>query len=152
MIPNPSLAFGKSVQGNVPTGPKLTAVFFTLNAPLPTVNFNQGPIYQYKATGRQLKYQTAAQRNQIGTDVASAYQNLLAQREKLRTYQEHVLAESFEVARLARRSYEVGQSDITATLAAQQANVQVRSAYLDAVQSYQLAFTDLEQACGTPLE
>jgi cobalt-zinc-cadmium efflux system outer membrane protein len=152
MIPNPSLAFGKSVQGNVPTGPKLTAVFFTLNAPLPTVNFNQGPVYQYKATGRQLKYQTAAQRNQIGTDVASAYQNLLAQREKLRTYQEHVLAESFEVARLARRSYEVGQSDITATLAAQQANVQVRSAYLDAVQSYQLAFTDLEQACGTPLE
>ena len=152
MIPNPSLAFGKSVQGNVPTGPKLTAVFFTLNAPLPTVNFNQGPIYQYKATGRQLKYQTAAQRNQIGTDVASAYENLLAQREKLRTYQEHVLAESFEVARLARRSYEVGQSDITATLAAQQANVQVRSAYLDAVQSYQLAFTDLEQACGTPLE
>ena len=62
------------------------------------------------------------------------------------------LLTSAEVARLARRSYEVGQSDITATLAAQQANFQVRQAYLDAVSSYQGSFTDLEQAIGEPID
>jgi outer membrane protein TolC len=67
-------------------------------------------------------------------------------------YQDHVLSDSLEVARLAQRSYEVGQSDITSTLAAQQANVQIRSQYLDAVRDYQQAFTDLEQAVGEPLQ
>jgi len=152
VLPNPTIAFGKSTGGNAPTGPKITAVFFTLNVASPTGTFNQGQLFQYKATAKQLHYQMAAQRNQIATDVASAYQNLLASRGKLKIYQEHVLADSYEVARLARRSYEVGQSDITATLAAQQANVQIRSAYLDAVTSYQQSYTDLEQAFGRPLQ
>jgi len=152
IIPNPSLAFGKSTAGNPSLGPKLTAVFFTLNAEAPVSNFNQGDIFKYKATGKQLVYQVGSQKNQILSDVVSAYQNLIAQREKIRVYQEHVLADSLEVARLARRSYEVGQSDITSTLQAQQANVQIRGQYLDAVTSYANAFTDLEQSCGLPLQ
>jgi len=152
MIPNPSIAVGKSYAGNLPTGPKITAVFFTINVQSPTANFNQGNIAQFKATAKQLHYQIQAQRNQISADVSSAYQTMLGARAKLFTYQDHILADSYETARLARRSYEVGQSDITATLAAQQANVQIRSQYLDAVTTYQQSFTDLEQACGTPLQ
>jgi len=105
-----------------------------------------------RATIRQYYQQRTAQQNQINAEVSSAYNNLLAARERIRTYESHVLQDSEEVARLARRSYEVGQSDITSTLAAQQANVQVRSQYLDAVQAYQQAFTDLEQAVGEPLQ
>jgi cobalt-zinc-cadmium efflux system outer membrane protein len=151
-FPNPTLALGKSYGGNLPTGPKITAVFFTVNVQTPMTNINQGAIGQFKATARQLRYQISSQRNQISSDVSSAYQNLLAARGQLQTYQEHVLADSFEVARLARRSYEVGQSDITATLQAQQLNIQTRTVYLEAVTAYQNAFTDLEQACGIPLQ
>jgi outer membrane protein TolC len=152
MIPNPTIAVGKSYAGNLPTGPKITAVFFTINVQSPTSNFNQGNIVQYKATAKQLHYQIQSQKNQISAGVSSAYQTMLGARAKLFTYQDHILADSYETARLARRSYEVGQSDITATLAAQQANVQIRSQYLDAVSTYQQSFTDLEQACGTPLQ
>jgi cobalt-zinc-cadmium efflux system outer membrane protein len=152
ILPNPNLTFGHSSSGNAPTGPKLSSWFYTLNAECPIANWNQGDIFHYRATGTQLHYQVGAQRNQITSDVSSAYQNLIAQREKIRSYQEHVLADSYEVARLARRSYEVGQSDITSTLQAQQANVQIRVQYLDAVTSYSQAFTDLEQACGRPLQ
>ena len=116
------------------------------------VNFNQGSIYQYKATANQLKYQIASQRNQVESDVTSAYQNLLAAREKIRVYQERLLSDSEEVARLARRSYEVGQANITSTLQAQQSNIAVRSAYLAAVNDYASAFTDLEFAVGKPLQ
>ncbi len=152
IMPNPSLAFGKSTENNPSFGPKLSAWFMTLNAETPLSNWNQGDIFHFRATGRQLHYQIGAQRNQIMADVCSAYQNLVAQREKIRVYHEHVLTDSYEVARLARRSYEVGQSDITSTLQAQQNNVQIRSQYLDAVTSYAGAFTDLEQACGLPLQ
>ena len=51
---------------------------------------------------------------------------------------------------MARRGYEVGQTDLTATLAAQQANVQTKAAYLEAVRNYQQSLTDLEQAIGHP--
>ena len=152
VIPNAMLTFGKSSAGNPPTGPKLSATFFTLNAEVPFGNWHQGDIFTYKATAKQLHYQMGSLRNQVTSEITGAYQNLIAQREKIRAYQDHVLADSYEVARLARRSYEVGQSDITSTLQAQQANVAIRSQYLDAVMSYSLAFTDLEQACGKPLQ
>lgn len=152
IIPNPTLALGKSYGGNVPTGPKLTAVFFTVNAGMPMTDLNQGNIAFYKATAKQLRLQITSQRNQIAEDVATDYQNLISARDRLRLYQDQILSESARVARLAQRSYAVGQSDITSTLAAQQANVQTRSAYLDAVQAYESAFIDLEQACGVPLD
>ena len=152
VVPNPSVSFGNSVSGNAPSGPKVSSVFFTVIAESPITNWNQGEIYRLKATATQLKYELGAQKNIITAQVSSAYNNVLAARQKLKVYQEHILADSYEVARLARRSYEVGQSDITATLQVQQANVAVRSQYLDAVRAYQEAYTDLEQSCGRPLE
>ena len=152
IVPNPNIAFGKSTAGNVPAGPKVTAVFFTLNVQTPLTNSNQGNIARYRSTARQLKFQLLNQKNLIASDVTSAYQKLLANRDKLRAYQEHILADSSQVARLARRSYEAGQSDITAALQAQLENVTIRSAYLDAVNDYQTAFVNLEQSCGIPLQ
>ena len=151
IVPNTNFADGKSTAGNPPFGPRLTAVFMTLNQELPLANVQQGGNYLYRATGTQLRFQTLSQQNQVMADISSAYNNLVAAREKIRVYQERLLADSNRMARLSRRSYEAGQSDINATLAAQQANVQTRSAYLDAVSSYASAFTDLEVAVGRPL-
>lgn len=152
VIPNPSVGFGSSVSGNAPTGPKLSSIYVSLNIETPVTNWNQGEIFRLKAVGKQLKYEMDSQKNIITQQVSSAYNNVLAARQKLKVYQDHVLADSFEVARLARRSYEVGQSDITATLQVQQANINIRGQYLDAVRLYQDAYTELEQACGRPLE
>lgn len=152
IVPNASVGTGKSVTGNPPTGPKLNGFFVSVNVDVPVLTFQQGDISRLKATIHQYYRQYQGQENQVTAEVAAAYQTLIASRERIRVYQEHVLADSLEVARLAQRSYEVGQSDITATLAAQQANIQVRSQYLDAVTAYQQAFTDLEQAVGEPLQ
>lgn len=152
IIPNPTVGYGSSTNINLPTGPKLNGVFFTLNAELPIFSFSQGDIARLKANARQLTLQEAAIKNQITAEVTAAYITVLTARNRLKSYQEHVLADSAEVARLARRSYEAGQSDINATLLAQQANFQVRSDYLDAVSNYQTAITDLEQSMGEPVE
>jgi cobalt-zinc-cadmium efflux system outer membrane protein len=151
VIPDPQITSGRSVSNNPSVGPKLSGYFITLNIELPVFTYSQADIPRLKATIRQYHAQILSQRNQVVADVSSAYNHLIAARKKIATYQDHILADSEHVARLARRSYEVGRSDITSTLAAQQANVQVRQAYLDAVNSYQQAFTELEQAIGVPL-
>ncbi|HEY9793040.1 MAG TPA: TolC family protein [Candidatus Obscuribacterales bacterium] len=151
IIPDPQLVTGYSANGNGPSGPKIKAFFTTMNYELPFFTYGQGDIPRLKATIRQYQSQIISQRNQINADVSHAYNHLINARKKILVYQDHILAESDRVAQLARRSYEVGQSDITSTLAAQQANVQVKQNYLDAVNAYQQAFTELEQAVGTPL-
>jgi outer membrane protein, heavy metal efflux system len=151
-LPNPQVAYGHSTSTNLPSGPKLNSPFLTLNLEMPVFTYSQGDIARLKATGKQLKLQAGAIKNQITADVTAAYNTLMTARNRLKTYQDHVLADSAEVARLARRSYEVGQSDINATLLAQQANFQVRSDYLNAVSNYQSAMTDLEQSIGEPIE
>lgn len=152
ILPNPQVAYGHSTSTNLPSGPKLNSPFLTLNIEMPVFTYSQGDIARLKATQKQLSLQEAAIKNQITADVTNAYNELMTARNRLKTYQDHVLADSSEVARLARRSYEVGQSDINATLLAQQANFQVRSDYLNAVSNYQSAMTDLEQSLGEPIE
>ena len=119
---------------------------------MPTFNLNQGDIVRLKATINQWKLQYQSNRNQVTDEVTNAYNDLIIARERIRQYQEHTLAESEEVARLARRSYEVGQSDIASALLALQANVITRSQYIEAVTDYAQAVTNLEKAVGEPLQ
>ncbi len=152
VVPDPNIVVGDSVNNNAPTGPKLRGIFVTVNCQLPLYNFQQGDIFKLKAVIKQSQLEYLARKNTVVGEVSNAYQNLVVSRNKIKTYQEHVLADSDEVARLARRSYEVGAADITATLQAQQANIQIRNQYLESVMQYQQAYTDLEQAVGEPLE
>lgn len=153
ILPNFQLNVGHSETGNPPNGPKIkNGYFVAISQELPITNFQQGDIANYKATIRQLKMESSTIRNQVTGEVAAAYQKLVSARERILAYRDHVLDEADEVVRLARRSYEVGQSDITATLAAQHDNIGIRNEYLNAVQSYQQAFADLEQAIGKPLQ
>lgn len=165
ILPNPIMGVGSSVvngprqiisndpNNTDPPAPNHFKGFFMQGyQELPLLTFQQGDISQYRASIKQLQEEMKSQENIITGEVSAAYQRVLAARQQIQVYQEKLLNDSAEVARLARRSYEVGQSDITATLAAQQANIQVRSQYLSAVNAYQIAFTDLEQSIGTTLQ
>jgi outer membrane protein TolC len=152
IIPIPQLILGQSVSGNQPTGPKLNADFFTVNAEMPFTNFQQGDIAKFKAMGKQLGWQLESQKNQVYTEIADAYNDLVTFRDRIRLYQEHVLFDSEEAARLSRRSYQVGFTDITGVIQAQQANFQIQLQYLADVQSYQQAFIALEQSVGRPIQ
>lgn len=164
VLPNPTLGVGSSVVNGPPLDPAqldpakplpknvFHGYFIQVFQPLPIFDLNQGDISKYRATIRALKSQVTSQENVIQQEVSAAYQRVQAARQRILTYQEKLLNDSNEVARLSRRSYEVGQSDITSTLLTQQANIQIRNQYLDAVNAYQQAFTDLEQAIGTVLQ
>ena len=56
-----------------------------------------------------------------------------------------------QVAKLARRGYQVGATDLATAIVAQQQYQQTLSNYFDAVVAYQNAWSDLEKAVGVQL-
>jgi len=158
IAPTPAIGVGSSVV-NGPGAPDATALtknnfhgfFFQTFVELPIFNFQQGDISKYRSMLQQLKAEVSTQKNIVEQDVVQAYQSVVIQRKKIQSYQEKALSRSAEIARLTQKSYQVGETDIASALQAQQANVQVRNEYLDAIKAYELAYTDLEQSIGTTL-
>lgn len=151
ILPNPQINVGSSYSGNPPEGPATRGYFIGLTQELPVLNFQQGERARLRAQNIQIKRELESTRNVVTEEVLSAYQQLSAARERVAYYQEKILVTSEKVARMARLGYEYGQNDITATLAAQQANIQTKASYLESVRAYQQSLTDLEQAIGHPL-
>lgn len=159
ILPTPAIGVGSSVVNGPGLSPDATAMtknnfhgfFFQTFVDLPVFNFQQGDISKYRSTIAQLRAERMTQRNIVEQDVVQAYQALIVQRRKIQTYQDKALSRSAEIARLVQKSYQVGETDITSALQAQQANVQIRNDYLDAIKAYELAYTDLEQSIGTTL-
>ncbi|HEY9682903.1 MAG TPA: TolC family protein [Oculatellaceae cyanobacterium] len=150
--PNPVLNTGSSYSGNPPRPSVPTRGFYiAVSQELPILNRNQGEIARLKALNMQLLMELGSTRNEVTEQVLTAYQQLVAARDRIELFQTQILPVSAEVARMARRAYEFGQNDITSALMAQQENVQVSALYLEAVRSYQQSLTDLEQAVGRPL-
>ncbi len=114
--------------------------------------YNQGgEIAKARAIFDQVGLQNKALRQQIATDVRTAYQSMTAARENIRKYQTRLLPDSTEVLSLAQESYQVGKTGLTSVIVAQQADQQIRLGYLEAVVAYQNAWADLEGAVGAPL-
>lgn len=159
ILPTPAIGVGSSVVNGPGLSPDATALtknnfhgfFFQTFVELPIFNLQQGDISKYRSTIAQLRAERMTQQNIVEQDVVQAYQAVLIQRQKIQSYQEKALSRSAEIARLIQKSYQVGETDITSALQAQQANVQVRNEYLDAIKAYELAYTDLEQSIGTTL-
>ncbi|MBX9692902.1 MAG: TolC family protein, partial [Cyanobacteria bacterium] len=151
IVPNLQLNAGNSYSGNPPDGPATRGYFLGVTQEIPVFNFQQGETARLKALNIQLNRELESTKNVATEEVITAYQQFAAARERVGLYQSKILPASEKVSKMARRGYEVGQTDITSTLAAQQANIQTKVAYLDAVRSYQQALTDLEQAVGHPL-
>lgn len=151
ILPNSQFNIGNSYSGNPPDGPATRGYFIGVTQEIPLLNFQQGDIARFRAISIQLTRELEASKNIATEEVISAYQQLAAARERVGLFQSQIIPASEKVAKMARRGYEVGQNDITSTLAAQQANVQTKVSYLEAVRNYQQALTDLEQAIGHPL-
>jgi cobalt-zinc-cadmium efflux system outer membrane protein len=152
IIPTPRFVTGKVVERNPPTGPTTTNAFFQAYIDAPVFNLQQGDIARFKAMRAQLKLDRESQENQISGQVSLAYHRVLAARQRLKTFQEEALPESESVAKISAHGYEIGQLDLNTLLDSQRANIQTKSQYFDAVLAYQLAFNDLEQAIGVPLQ
>jgi outer membrane protein, heavy metal efflux system len=151
IIPNGQIGTGFDKQRNPPTD-SVYRMYLMGSFPVPIFDRQQGELARLRATARNLNFDLISQQNIIRGQVDLAYRKVINAREIMRKYQEKIIDQSKNVADLGRLSYELGQTDITSALNAQQANIQVRNAYLAQVMNYEQGFTDLEQSVGHVLQ
>jgi cobalt-zinc-cadmium efflux system outer membrane protein len=135
--------------GKVPFQP---GYLLTVQEEMPIFYHYQGQVAQAQATWQQQIKQVDVQRSQIAADIVSAYVALQLTRKNIDQFQRDLLPDAETVALLARRSYEMGKTDLATAVLAQQQYQQLRSQYFDSVVAYQTAWADLEKAIGVPLK
>jgi cobalt-zinc-cadmium efflux system outer membrane protein len=133
------------------TIPQQPGVYLNLTMTAPLFYRQQGEIGLAKATWLQDFDQNDQQRWQIANDTVAAYESAVVARANIAKFQKDLIPEAAEVARLARRSYEVGKTDLATAILAKQQYQQILSSYFDSVVAYQNAWADLEKAVGVSL-
>jgi outer membrane protein, heavy metal efflux system len=135
--------------GRVPNQP---GVYINVSAELPIYYQHQGEVAQAKTTWLQDFDQIELLKTQIATDVVTAYESVSVARNNIAKFQKELIPAAAEVARIARRSYQVGKSDLATAVIAKQQYQQTLTSYFDAVVNYQNSWADLEKATGAPLQ
>jgi cobalt-zinc-cadmium efflux system outer membrane protein len=139
------------LNGNA-TVPFQAGAYLNITAPLPLLYQQQGEIKQAKETWLQDAEQIEQLKWQIATDLVTAYEKVVVARANIVKSQTELIPAAATVARLARRAYQVGKSDISTAILAQQQYQQILSSYFDTVVAYQNAWADMEHAVGVPLK
>ncbi len=127
-------------------------VYLNVNSELPIYYQHQGEVSQAKATWLQDFDQIDQLKAQIATDIVTSYEAVSVARANIAKFQKELIPAAAEVARIARRSYQVGKTGLAAAIIAKQQYQQVLSSYFDAVVTYQNSWADLEKATGAPLQ
>lgn len=149
-IPNLSLTAGPDIV--VPRGGENRFnAFFIANMELPLWNRQQGPIQKALAEQVQLQEEQAALKNKLILEVTNAYNSFFANQNRVMRYETELFPKAQEVVEKSRRSFEEGKSSILIPLNAQQAYINTRLGYLQAMADMQNAISDLERAVGTGL-
>jgi cobalt-zinc-cadmium efflux system outer membrane protein len=135
--------------GLVPNSP---GCYLNISAELPIFYHYQGETTQAKETWLQDFDQIDQFKWKMATDIVTAYEAVAVARANIGKFQNSVLPVAVQVAKLARRRYEMGKGDLASAILAKQQYQQTLSNYFDAVVAYQNAWADLEQAMGVPLQ
>ena len=85
-------------------------------------------------------------------DIVTSYESVSVARANITKFQKELIPAAAEVARIARRSYQVGKSDLASAIIAKQQYQQILASYFDSVVTYQNSWADLEKATGAPLQ
>jgi outer membrane protein, heavy metal efflux system len=129
----------------------INSVFVMGNLELPLLNRQEGPIQEAVARKAQLVAEQAAFENQLALEVTSAYAAYHAHQQRVSSYENQLLPKAHQLVVKARRSFEEGKVSILTPINAQQAFTSNHLGYLQALQDFENAVSDLERAIGTPL-
>lgn len=148
-IPNLTVsAGGDTVTG---AGQRASGVFVTGRMEIPVLNRQQGPIQEALARKAQLEQEQAALKNRITLEVSKAYTSFISNQGRIERYETQLLPYSVAVVDKSRRAFVEGKTNILSAINAQQAYMNTRLGYLQAVMDYQNTISHLERAVGTGL-
>lgn len=119
-----------------------------LSVPLPLWNRRDGDVKAAEAEVARLEADRERLRAEIAKDVATAYRQFTAATQVVEEYVQRILPGQEQAARLIREGYRQGEFRLTEALLAQRDLFEARSAYLEAIATYNATRTDLQRATG----
>jgi cobalt-zinc-cadmium efflux system outer membrane protein len=145
-IPNLSLTIGPDkVIGSSPN------IFGIASFDIPLFNRQQGNIQEANAQGKLYSIMLAAKQQEITQEVKTSFNRLNQAMLKINNYENDLLPASAKITDKSIYGYERGAASILTALNAQQSFVNMKLAYLQSLEDYQNAVTDLERATGRGL-
>ncbi len=148
-IPNLNLSAGPDLVAE--PGQRRLNLYVIGAVDIPVFNRQQGPIEEESARQRQLQIAQQALKTQITYEVINAHTAFIASQERLKRYEAELLPDAERIVKLAQLSFREGKSSILTPINAQQAFINTRLGYLQAMSDHQDAISDLEKAIGTGL-
>ena len=119
-----------------------------LEIPLPLFNRRQGDLEAALAEEGQQEAQIALIRAQIGTEVATAFEQFQGSKQIVEQYVKSILPQQDQNFRLLREGYTLGRFGLTDLLLAQRELIEVRFTYLEAIGEFDTALAELRRAAG----
>ena len=119
-----------------------------LSVPLPLWNRRDGDVKAAEAEVARLEADRERLRADVAKDVATAYRQFAAATQVVEEYIQRILPGQEQAARLIREGYRQGEFRLTEALLAQRDFFDTRSAYLEAIATYNATRTDLQRATG----
>ncbi len=148
-IPDLTVAAGPNIITE--PGQQEINVFVVASLEIPVFNRQQGPIEEAQARRTQLEQDLHATRNRITLEVKNAYTAYQRNQALIEQYESQLLPTAQILVEKAHLAFEEGKTSILFPINAQQAYVKTRLGYLQTLQNYQQAITDLEKAIGSGL-
>ncbi len=119
-----------------------------LSVPLPLWNRRDGDVKAAEAEVARLEADRERLRAEVAKDVVTAYRQFAAATQIVEEYVQRILPGQEQAARLIREGYRQGEFRLTEALLAQRDLFEARSAYLEAIATYNTTRTDLQRAIG----
>jgi cobalt-zinc-cadmium efflux system outer membrane protein len=148
-IPNLSLTVGPDYVAE--PGQKEFNAFIVGTLEIPVFNRQQGPIQEAIARQNQFQKEQAALKNRVPLEVTNAYNAFKAIQDRIKRYETVLLPMSVAVTDKSRRAFQEGKTSILTPIQAQQAYMNTRLGYLQALSDFQNSISDLERAIGAGL-
>lgn len=119
-----------------------------VSVPLPFWNRREGDIKAAEAEVAKQAAQGERLAAQIDKEVTTAFQQFAATQQMVERYLRQIVPAQQQTARLVEDGYRLGQLRLTEALLAQRDFIEARTAYLEAIGSYNTARADLQKAVG----
>ena len=128
------------------------AFVFGVSIPLPIFDRNQGGILEARRRLAKAGQERRAVELEIIDDLAQAYQSLSSAYAEATTLKRDVLPSAQYVFEASREGYRYGKFDFLVVLDAQRTLFETRSQYIEVLNQYHQAVSEMERLIGTGLD
>ncbi len=144
----PALTFSASYSEGLDFDARTRLAIFAVSVPLPLWNRRDGDVKAAEAEVAKREAERERVLAVIDKEITTAYRQFVGAQRVVDEYVRQILPAQEQNVKLVEQAYRLGQLRLTEALLAQRDFIETRSAYLEAVGSYNTARAELQKAVG----